>query len=192
MSTRREIAQRLGIFAKVEFNCGIGAGGFQPGNTCGGEGGSGSASSAGSKPAPSGKKPPSAAVKAIEDRARASGRSFTEQWMHEQRTAIAKGHEQDERRRQRSAERAAGKVREIEAKLAELKARGPERDPRAAAVDARIAAIDARLAEVTKARDEARAKREAAAAGLAQSKARMDDLRRQLAESKARSRGLRI
>lgn len=188
MGTRDDIRERLGIFAKTTFNCGVGPDGFEPGNTCGAEGGSGSSPAKDTTR----KAPPSKHVEGIEQRARAAGRPFTEQWVHEQRSAIAKGAEQKERRRQRSAERAAEKVREIEGKIAELKARGPEASPRMAEVGRGIADIDARLAEVTKARDEARTQREAAAAEIAAIKERRAELERRLAESKARSRGLRI
>lgn len=42
MTTRKEIENRLGVFAsRVLFdNCGIGADGFEPGNKCGGKSGS--------------------------------------------------------------------------------------------------------------------------------------------------------
>jgi hypothetical protein len=190
MGTRDDIRERLGIFAKATFNCGVGPDGFEPGNTCGADGGSGSAPAKDSTRKPA----PSKHVEGIEQRARAAGRSFTEQWVHEQRSAIAKGAEQKERRRQRSAERAAEKVREIEGKIAELKARGPQppaaQSPRMAEISGNIAALDARLAEVTKTRDEARAKADAIAKEQAASAERMAEAKRRLEESKARSRAL--
>ena len=115
MHTRDAIARRLGIFAKANFNCGIGPEGFEPGNTCGAESGGGGGSdkpkAGGDKPktAPrAGSKPPPITAKGIEERAKASGRSFTEQYLHESRSAIDREHKARERRRERRIERDSG------------------------------------------------------------------------------------
>ena len=131
MHTRDAIARRLGIFAKANFNCGIGPGGFQPGNDCGAESGGGGdkPKAGGDKPkrAPrAGGKPPPITAKGIEERAKASGRSFTEQYLHESRSAIDREHKARERRRERRIERANAEVARIELlkrQLAESKAR---------------------------------------------------------------------
>ena len=184
MHTRDAIARRLGIFAKANFNCGIGPGGFQPGNDCGAGAGGGSSD----KPKAAPRKPSLGTAKGVEERARAAGRSVTEQYVHETRSRIAKDAERKQKQRDR---RAGADLARIDTDLAEarqrrdeLRARGPQGDT--------IADLDRRLAEVTERRDQARKEREAAAAANAASKARIEVLKRQLAESKARSRGLRI
>lgn len=173
---------------KARFNCGVGPGGFQPGNTCGGDEGGGSAKGSGSS------KPKGSAAQGIEDRARAAGRSFTEQWRLEQQQARDADDARTQRRRERSAERAAGKVREVERRLSELKARGPQpaaaQSPRMAEISGNISDLEARLAEVRKTGDAARAKADAIAKEQAASAERMAEAKRRLEESKARSRAL--
>jgi hypothetical protein len=200
MHTRDAIARRLGIFAKANFNCGIGPEGFQPGNDCGagtGGGGSDKPKAGGDKPkaAPrAGSKPPPITAKGIEERAKASGRSFTEQYLHESRSAIDREHKARERRREKRVERANAEVARIDTALEKLR---KERDDYEAAYAESKARREAALREETERRDadlakraeEARKRREAANAA---SKARIEVLKRQLAESKARSRGLRI
>ena len=182
MGTKDDIARRLGVFAKATFNCGVGAEGFQPGNTCGAEAGGGS------KPAPGKGRAPARTAQGVQDRARAAGRSVTEQYVTETRANIARDAERKQGRRDR---RAASEVARIDRELAEarkrrdeLRAQGPQ--------GSTIADLDRRLADATERRDQARKEREAAAAGAAASKARIELIKRQLAESKARSRGLRI
>jgi hypothetical protein len=149
MSSRKDIEWRLGNFARASTfdNCGIGPNGFEPGNTCGGhEGGGGSAPSK-----------PSERVKGIEDRAKAAGKTFTDQWLEEQDVAINREHDARDRRRQQADERkrakADEKVQGIERRLAELKARGPEVGPRAAEVGRSIEDIDKRIADIRKQRE---------------------------------------
>jgi len=204
MHTRDAIARRLGIFAKANFNCGIGPEGFEPGNTCGAESGGGGGSdkpkAGGDKPkaAPrAGSKPPPITAKGIEERAKASGRSFTEQYLHESRSAIDREHKARERRREKRVERANAEVARIDTALEKLR---KERDDYEAAYAESKARREAALREETERRDadlakraeEARKRREEAEAANAASKARIEVLKRQLAESKARSRGLRI
>ena len=168
---------------KARFNCGVGPGGFKPGNTCGGEEGGGSAKGSGSA------KPKGSAAQGIEDRARASGRTFTEQYLHETRGKIDRDYET---RKAADARRADARVKKAETRLAETKARGPQPTPRMAELDRSISDIDRRMAEARTQREEARTKREAAAAEIAAIKERRAELERRLAESKARSRSLRI
>lgn len=168
---------------KARFNCGVGPGGFKPGNTCGGEEGGGSAKGSGSA------KPKGSAAQGIEDRARASGRTFTEQYLHETREKIDRDYET---RKAADARRADARVKKAETRLAETKARGPQATPRMAELDRSISDIDRRMAEARTQREEARTKREAAAAEIAAIKERRAELERRLAESKARSRSLRI
>ena len=171
------------IEGKARFNCGVGPGGFQPGNTCGGEESGGSAKGSGSA------KPKGSAAQGIEDRARAAGRTFTEQYLHETRGKIDRDYET---RKAADARRADARVRKAETRLAETKARGPQATPRMAELDRSISDIDRRMAEARTQREEARTKREAAAAEIAAIKERRAELERRLAESKARSRSLRI
>jgi len=180
-STRKDIERRLGCFARQTFdNCGIGPGGFEPGNTCGSEKGGGSTKD---KPSRGG------GVKGIEERARAAGKSFTEQWLEETRADIDRDYRRDAAAEQR---RDTAKVRRAETALAETKARGPERTERAEEVDRAIADIDRRIAEVQRQREEDRSRAATLAEERAASKARRAELERQLAESKKRAKGLRI
>jgi hypothetical protein len=196
MHTRDAIARRLGIFAKANFNCGIGPEGFQPGNDCGaGTGGGGSDKP---KAAPrAGSKPPPITAKGIEERAKASGRSFTEQYLHESRSAIDREHKARERRREKRIERANAEVARIDTALEKVKKERAEAEAALNESRARRAAelreaAERQDADLAKRAEEARKAREAAAAANAASKARIEVLKRQLAESKARSRGLRI
>ena len=173
MSSRKDIEWRLGHFARASTfdNCGIGPNGFEPGNNCGKqEGGGGSAPSK-----------PSERVKGIEDRAKESGKSFTDQWLQESRASIDKRYKDAERRRNRSAERkqakAEAKVKEIEKRLADLKAQGPQSSPRSAELDRRIAETDVNLSEVTKQRE----------AELAAATARQAEAKKTADEARARS-----
>ena len=167
MSSRKDIEWRLGHFARASTfdNCGIGPNGFEPGNTCGGhEGGGGSA--------------PSERVKGIEDRAKESGQSFTDQWLQESRASIDKRYKDAERRRNRAYEqkkaKAESKVKELEKNLADLKAQGPQASPRAAELDRRIAETDVARSKVTKKRE---AELAAATARQAEAKKAADEAR---------------
>ena len=180
MTKREEIARRLGIFAKATFNCGVGPGGFQPGNTCGAEEGGGASKD---KPSRGG------GVKGIEERAKAAGKSFTDQWLEETRADIDRDYRRDAAAEQRRDE---ARVRRAETALAETKARGPEQTERAKQVDRAIADIDRRIAEVQRQRQEARGRAAALAEQRAAGDARRAELERQLAESKKRAKGLRI
>lgn len=179
---RRDIEKRLGCFARQVFdNCGIGPDGFQPGNTCGGEKGGGSSES---RPNRDG------GVKGIEDRARSSGRSFTEQWLSETRGAIDRDYEDEARLRRelksdqravaRSRAKSDAKVKDLERRLAEVKARGPQAaSPKNAEAikaleteQANIRAKQASLAEAKVKRDAEQAKSDAAA------KARIEEARK--------------
>lgn len=174
MSSRKEIENRLGCFARAVLfdNCGIGPNGFEPGNTCGGESGGGGGSS-GSKP--------SERVQGIESRAKESGQSFTDQWLQESRASIDKRYKDAERRRNRAYEqkkaKAESKVKELEKKLADLKAQGPQASPRAAELDRRIAENDVARSEVTKKRE----------AELAAATARQAEAKKAADEARARS-----
>ncbi len=99
--------------SRFDSNCGIGKGGFKPGNTCGAEGGGGGGSSS----------KPSDTVRGIEDRAKAAGKSFTEQWLSETRSDITRQYDQ---RDAREAKKAADTIRKKEAELAEVKRQGPQ------------------------------------------------------------------
>lgn len=156
MTTREEIENRLGIFARRALfdNCGIGPDGFQPGNDCGGKpGGGGSEGKAAPK---SGRKAAKTdkTAKGIEERAKAAGKTFTEQWLEETDADINRNAEAEDRRRRRADERrqakADEKVKEIERKLSELKARGPEISPRQAEATRKIEEIDKRIADIRK------------------------------------------
>jgi hypothetical protein len=170
---------------KARFNCGVGPGGFKPGNTCGGEEGGGSAKGSGSA------KPKGSAAQGIEDRARASGRTFTEQYLHETRSKIDRDYET---RKAADARRADARVKKAETRLAETKARGPQpaaaQSPRMAEISGNIADLEARLAEVRKTGDAARARAAAIAKEQEASAQRTADAKRRLEESKARSRAL--
>jgi hypothetical protein len=204
MHTRDAIARRLGIFAKANFNCGIGPEGFEPGNDCGAGGGGGGSSdkpkAGGDKPkaAPrAGSKPPPITAKGIDERAKASGRSFTEQYLHESRSAIDREHKARERRREKRVERANAEVARIDTALDKLKKERDDYEAAYAESKARRAAelreaAERQDADLAKRAEEARKRREEAEAANAASKARIEVLKRQLAESKARSRGLRI
>lgn len=197
MTTREEIENRLGIFARRALfdNCGIGPNGFEPGNECGGKPGSGGSEG---KPAPkSGRKTakPSGGVKGIEERAKAAGKTFTEQWLEETRGAIDRDYETRERKTSDAEQRKAdARVRELETALEETKARGPQpaaaQSPRMAEISGNIAALEARLAEVNKTRDEARARADAIAEERKANEGNIAEAKRRLEESKARSRAL--
>jgi len=156
MTTREEIENRLGIFARRALfdNCGIGPNGFEPGKDCGGKPGSGGSEG---KAAPkSGRKAAKTdkTAKGIEERAKAAGKTFTEQWLEETDADINRNAETEDRRRRRADERrqtkADEKVKEIERKLSELKARGPEISPRQAEATRKIEKIDKRIADIRK------------------------------------------
>lgn len=197
MTTREEIENRLGIFARRALfdNCGIGPNGFEPGNECGGKPGSGGFEG---KPAPkSGRKTakPSGGVKGIEERAKAAGKTFTEQWLEETRGAIDRDYETRERKTSDAEQRKAdARVRELETALEETKARGPQpaaaQSPRMAEISGNIAALEARLAEINKTRDEARARADAIAEERKANEGNIAEAKRRLEESKARSRAL--
>lgn len=197
MTTREEIENRLGIFARRALfdNCGIGPDGFEPGNDCGGKPGSGGSES---KDAPkSGRKAakPSGGVKGIEERAKAAGKTFTEQWLEETRGAIDRDYETRERKTSDAEQRKAdARVRQLETALKETKARGPQpaaaESPRMAEISGNIAALEARLAETNKIRDEARARADAIAEERKANEGNIAEAKRRLEESKARSRAL--
>lgn len=202
MTTREEIENRLGIFARRALfdNCGIGPNGFEPGNECGGKPGSGGSEG---KPAPkSGRKTakPSGGVKGIEERAKAAGKTFTEQWLEETRGAIDRDYETRERREKaaekRKADATTKRAEEIERRIAELQAQGPEVTERAKGVDRSIAEIDRKLADIAKEREDRKIAEEArqaeSAAAIAELRARAADSQRKLAELKQRGRSLRI
>jgi len=199
MTTREEIENRLGIFARRALfdNCGIGPNGFQPGNDCGGKPGSGGSES---KPAPkSGRKSVKTdkTAKGIEERAKAAGKTFTEQYLEETRGSIDRDYEDRERKASEAEQRKAdARVRKAETALEEVKARGPERTDRARAVDRSIAEIDRKLADIAKEREDRKAADEARqaanATASAERDARIADAKRKLAELKQRGRSLRI
>lgn len=196
MGTRDDIARRLGVFAKATFNCGVGSEGFEPGNTCGAGGGGGGASEAPKGKPRAGSKPPPITAKGIEERAKASGRSFTDQYLHESRSAIDRDHTARERKREKRVERAKAEVARIDAAIEKVKRERAEYEAAYAEGKARREAeqrqaAEARDADLAKRAAEARKQREEAAAANAASKARIEVIKRQLAESKARSRGLR-
>ena len=176
MGTRDDIRFRLGIFAKpMTFdNCGIGPEGFEPGNTCGagGQGGGGGSSD---KKESTGNR-----VSGIEERARASGKSFTEQWLEETRADINRDYTAEERKRKRAGERkkakAEEKVQDIKRRLEELKAAGPKESTRSKQLDRSIADIDARLADLRKQRE----------GDAAASTARAEETKRASDEARAR------
>jgi chromosome segregation ATPase len=197
MTTREEIENRLGIFARRALfdNCGIGPNGFQPGNDCGGKPGSGGSEG---KPAPkSGRKAAKTdkTAKGIEERAKAAGKTFTEQWLEESRGAIDRDYETRERKASDAEQRKAdARVRQLETALEETKARGPQpaaaESPRMAEISGNIAALEARLAETNKTRDEARARADAIAEERKANEGNIAEAKRRLEESKARSRAL--
>jgi hypothetical protein len=199
MTTREEIENRLGIFARRALfdNCGIGPNGFEPGNDCGGKPSSGGSES---KPAPkSGRKAAKTdkTAKGIEERAKAAGKTFTEQYLEETRGGIDRDYEDRERKASDAEQRKAdARVRKAETALEEAKARGPERTDRARAVDRSIAEIDRKLADIAKEREDRKAADEARqaanATASAERDARIADAKRKLAELKQRGRSLRI
>jgi chromosome segregation ATPase len=197
MTTREEIENRLGIFARRALfdNCGIGPDGFQPGNDCGGKPGSGG-SEGKAAPKSGGKAAkPSGGVKGIEERAKAAGKTFTEQWLEETRGAIDRDYETRERKASDAEQRKAdARVRKAETALEETKARGPQpaaaESPRMAEISGNIAALEARLAETNKTRDEARARADAIAEERKANEGNIAEAKRRLEESKARSRAL--
>lgn len=145
MTRREEIAARLGIFAgKAMFNCGIGAGGFQTGNTCGGGDGSGSTSKSTSKPTA---KAPPITAKGLEERAQAAGRSFTDQYLHETRSAIDRDQKADERRRERRSQRAAAEVARIDTALEKVRKEREQAEAALAEARARVAELKRKAAE---------------------------------------------
>ena len=199
MTTREEIENRLGIFARRALfdNCGIGPDGFQPGNDCGGKPGSGGSESKAAPKSDRKAAKPSGGVKGIEERAKAAGKTFTEQWLEESRGAIDRDYETRERKASDAEQRKAdARVRKAETALEETKARGPEVTERAKAVDRSIAEIDRKLADIAKDREERTAADEARqaanATASAERDARIADAKRKLAELKQRGRSLRI
>jgi hypothetical protein len=176
MSLRREIENRLGIFARPAMfdNCGIGPNGFEPGNTCGKESGGGSGESK--------------AVRGIDERAKAAGKSFTEQWLHETRSDIDRDREATLRRELKSDQRAVARsqakadslVKDLERKLSETKARGPQaaapkNTETIKALETELTQIRAKQAELA----EAKSKREAEQAKSdAAMKVRVEELRK--------------
>ena len=200
MTTREEIENRLGIFARRALfdNCGIGPDGFQPGNDCGGKPGSGG-SEGKAAPKSGGKAAkPSGGVKGIEERAKAAGKTFTEQWLEETRGAIDRDYETRERREKsaekRKADATTKRAEEIERRISELQAQGPQpaaaQSPRMAEISGNIATLEARLAEENKTRDEALARADAIAKEREALAGNIAEAKRRLEESKAKSRAL--
>lgn len=141
---------------------------------------------------------PSDGVKGIEERAKAAGKTFTEQWLEETRGAIDRDYETRERREKsaekRKADATTKRAEEIERRISELQAQGPQpaaaQSPRMAEISGNIAALEARLAETNKIRDEARARADAIAEERKALEGNIAESKRRLEESKARSRAL--
>ena len=127
--------------SRFDSNCGIGKGGFKPGNTCGAESGGGGGSSS----------KPSDTVRGIEDRAKAAGKSFTEQWLSETRSDITRTYDQ---RDAREAKKAAAAIRKKEAELAEVIRKGPQ--PSAGGLPERAKTIRALEDQLGKAKQDAK------------------------------------